>query len=148
MDANTPCLIVGIGNRHVAEDALGCLVHDWLLTHPLPPGVAVVEGGLRGLDLLPLLEGRRRVVFADALAGHAEVGQDVVRVLTGEEVAAQATGEFGHGAGIPYLLAMLKAIACPPLPVCHVVGSAGIPVPTLVAAVAHRCLEVATHDDP
>lgn len=131
-------LIIGIGNRHQEEDALGCRVYDWLLTQPLPKGVTVVEGGLQGLNLLSLLEGYQRVVFADALASGA------VTVLGGAEVAAMAEG-YGHGAGLPYLLALLPAVLEPPLPVCHVVGAAGPPTPALVAAVGRACLEVATH---
>ncbi|MBF0138148.1 MAG: hydrogenase maturation protease [Magnetococcus sp. DMHC-1] len=135
-------LIIGVGNRLLESDALGCLVYDWLARHPLPPGVAILDGGLRGIDLLPLLEFRQRVLFADAMT--ADVGEGV-QCLDGAMVAASAT-TFGHGAGLPFLLAMLPKVSPPPHPVCHVVGACGPPTPTLVEVVALTCLKMVCHE--
>lgn len=135
-------LIIGIGNRLLESDALGCLVHDWLARRPLPPGVALLDGGLGGINLLSVLESRRRVVFADALT--VDMG-DGVQCLDGARVAASAT-TFGHEAGLPFLLAMLPMVSAPPHPVCHVVGASGPPTEALVAAVALTCLEIVCHE--
>ena len=100
----------------------------------------LIDGGLKGLDLWPELDGRRRVVFADALEGGVAGGSGVT-VLSDSEVMTGAGG-FGHGAGLPYLLGMLPHVAALP-PETAVVGAPGPALPETVAAVAARCLEVA-----
>lgn len=101
--------IICIGNRLVAEDQAGLLVHDHLCQQSLPQGVDLVEGGLAGLDLLPLLERGGRVIFVDQVRGFAET--DSVVVLRGEEIFAEGTEiHFDHQAGLPYLLAVLPRV--------------------------------------
>ena len=41
---------------------------------PLPAGIELIEGGLAGLNLLPLLERGGRVVFVDAVSGFYRTG--------------------------------------------------------------------------
>lgn len=98
--------IICIGNRLVAEDQAGLQVYDRLCHRALPHGIDLVEGGLAGLDLLPLLERGGRVVFVDQVRGFAEV--DNIVILRGEEILAEGTADhFDHQAGLPYLLAVL-----------------------------------------
>lgn len=113
--------IVCIGNRHAACDDIGPRAFDWLSARPLPEGVELVDGGLGGLDLLPRFEGVAEVVVVDALAGFAPPGRLVV--LDGAEVAACHDGQgWGHGAGLPYLLALLPRVCDGPPPRVRVVG--------------------------
>ena len=100
--------IICIGNRLLAGDQAGMLVYDQLCREPLPDGVEVVEGGLAGLDLLPLLERGGRVVFVDQVRGFAEEGEIVV--LGREEIVAGGDQHFHHQAGLPYLLAVLPEV--------------------------------------
>jgi hydrogenase maturation protease len=139
--------VVCIGNRFAAEDAIGCEVYERLTAGPLAVAAAaedvdIVDGGLCGLDLLRVVEGRRRVVFVDAVAGVAAPG-DVV-VLAGAEVAAYAGG-YGHAAGLPYLLHMLPQVCAAPLPEVALVGAEGYLDDAEVEAMARRSLEVALH---
>ncbi|MBU1564551.1 MAG: hydrogenase maturation protease [Proteobacteria bacterium] len=102
--------IICIGNRFVEEDAAGPQVFDRLQTmQPLPAGIELVEGGLAGLNLLPLLEQGGRVVFVDAVKGFTHPGEIVL--LTHQEIL-QTPGQFSfdHGAGLPYLLAVLPKV--------------------------------------
>jgi hydrogenase maturation protease len=113
--------IVCIGNRHAAGDDLGPRTFDWLAARPLPVGIELVDGGLGGLDLLACFEGVGEVVVVDALEGFAPPGCAVV--LDGAEVAACHDGQgWGHGAGLPYLLALLPRVCDGPLPRIRVVG--------------------------
>ncbi|MBF0179345.1 MAG: hydrogenase maturation protease [Magnetococcales bacterium] len=136
-------LILCVGNRYLAEDDTGPRVYDRLCAPPgPPPEVAVLDGGLAGLALLPLLEGRPRVVFVDRVEGFAPPGEVVT--LRGEAVAALANG-YGHNAGIPYLLAMLPKVSPPPWPEALLVGMAGEPDPSAIERLARYSIEVARH---
>lgn len=135
--------IICLGNRYAAEDDLGCRVFDHLADAPRPAGIDVIDGGLCGLDLLSLMEDRPRVVFADAVSGMAQAGETVE--LEGEAVAAYARN-YGHGAGLPYLLGMLPRVCQPPFPQITLVGAEGPADEATVHTVAARCLEIASHE--
>ncbi len=137
--------VICLGNRFVPGDDTGCRVFDHLSGIPLPPGLEVIDGGLCGLDLLSLVEGKRRVVFADAVAGMAEPGAIVV--LNRAEVAAYAA-RYGHGAGLPYLLRLLPQVCRAPLPEIALVGAEGAADADTVRNLAERCLEIALHGTP
>ncbi|MFN2292165.1 MAG: hydrogenase maturation protease [Anaerolineae bacterium] len=64
-------LVVGLGNPLRADDGVGARVAQALSEQELPGDVEVVEGGTLGLDLVNLMEGRRRVILVDA----AEMGR-------------------------------------------------------------------------
>jgi hydrogenase maturation protease len=64
-------LVVGLGNTLRADDGVGARVAQALIEEALPGDVEVVEGGTLGLDLVNLMEGRRRVILVDA----AEMGR-------------------------------------------------------------------------
>ena len=141
--------VICLGNRYVPGDDVGCRVYDKLVdplaAFPVPPDVEIVDGGLCGLDLLSLVEGKRRVVFADALAGLAAPGEIVV--LSREQVADYA-GRYGHGAGLPYLLHLLPQVCKPPLPEIALVGAEGDVNAETVGILAQRCMEIAIHGTP
>ena len=107
--------IICIGNRFVAADAAGPLVFDVLRETALPEGVEAVEGGLAGLNLLPLLERGGRVVFVDAVRGFAGPGE-VVLLDARETAGAAGRPHYDHGAGLAYVLAVLPQVADGPLP--------------------------------
>ncbi len=139
--------VICIGNRYVNRDALGCRVLDCLNEPPFDRMAAeaqaeVIDGGLCGLDLLRMLEGRQRVVFVDALATTPEAGD--IAVINGATIAAQA-GSYGHSAGLPYLLAMASHVCTPPLPAVFLVGTCKIAGDDLLHKIACRSLEVCRH---
>lgn len=62
-------LVAGIGNIFLGDDGFGCEVVRRLATEKIPPGVRVVDYGIRGLDLAyALLEPYDAVIFVDAIA--------------------------------------------------------------------------------
>lgn len=134
--------IICLGNRFVAGDDIGCRVYDYLTSKPVSAEVDIIDGGLCGLDLLRLLEGRRRVVFADAVTGIAD--EHGIALLDQDEVAAYA-GNYGHSAGLPYLLHMLPHACPPPWPEITLLGAEGAANEATVAALAERCMEIAIH---
>ena len=133
--------IICLGNRYVAGDDIGCRVFDHLNSIPRCQGLDVIDGGLCGIDLLSLMEGRARVVFADALAGVAET--DRVVVLDRNQIAAQAS-QYGHSAGLPFLLSMMPFVISPPWPEVTLVGASGMAGERTLLAVAKHCMEIAS----
>lgn len=134
--------IVCVGNSLLPEDDLGGRVFRRLGEMALPADMDIIDGGLCGIDLIRVVEGRRRVVFADTIRGLPT--PDAVATLTGDEVAARASS-FGHDAGLPYLLRLMPAVCVPPPPETAVVGADCDASEETVRRVAERCLEIAIH---
>lgn len=137
----SPVAIICVGNRYLAGDDVGPRVFDHLSSIEVPGDVDIIDGGLCGLDLLRLIEGRRRVVFADAVDGLAPAGGIVQ--LGGEQLASYA-GPYGHAAGLPYLIRMLQQVCRAPLPHIALLGTAGQADESTISVLAQRCLELAT----
>ncbi len=115
--------IICIGNRYVAQDAAGPRVYDFLMRQTLPDDIAVIDGGLMGLDLLRFLEKAARVVFVDRCVGTD--GADPVVVLEANDIIAEMSDRFDHAAGLPYLLRVLPLVCKGALPYVTCVGIAG-----------------------
>lgn len=131
--------IICIGNRLVPEDAAGGAVYDLLTRRLLPPGVAVVEGGLAGLNLLRYFDDAETVVLVDAVSGFT--GENRVVVLTPDEIIPLAAQCFDHGAGLPYLLGMLPAVMEGPIPKTVIIGLEGPADPALIEKAAQLALQ-------
>lgn len=90
VDAGRPrCLVLGIGNRLLQDDAAGPLVMDRLAVLALP-GVQLLDGGTMGLSLLPEIEACEVLIVVDAARMQAEPG--TVRVFENEAMDTQAMG--------------------------------------------------------
>jgi len=101
--------IICLGNRLVQEDAAGLAVYDMLQSMDIPDDIKIIEGGLAGLNLLPLLEIGGRVVFVDSVSGF--VGKGNIVVLNQETLLRETSDPvYGHEAGLPYLLAILPHV--------------------------------------
>lgn len=138
--------IICIGNRFVAGDAAGPAVYDRLQQmQPLPADIEIIDGGLRGLNLLPLLEKGGRIVFVDAVSGYGLPGQIVL--LDQQEIVNTMTEcSFDHNAGLAYLLAVLPKVCDGEMPEEIVlVGLEDEYTPQAVERAASLCLDVAVH---
>lgn len=101
-------LILGIGNSLMNDDALGVTAIDQLreLYH-FPEGVTVVDGGTLGLDLLPMLEGVKKLLIIDAIDMGAIPG--ALFRLEGEEVPRAFASKLSvHQMGVQDLLAVAE----------------------------------------
>jgi len=108
--------IICIGNRYVDADAAGMLVFEKLQARTSSfAEVEIVEGGLAGLNLLPLLEEGGKVVFVDAVQGFAPPGEIVV-LHWHDMLAIPTTDHFDHQAGLVYLLKALPHVCEGTLP--------------------------------
>jgi hydrogenase maturation protease len=134
--------IICIGNRYVERDAAGAKVHDRLRDRGVPEGIDLIDGGLKGLDLLRFVEGAGRVVFVDAVEGY--LPRKGVVVLDAKEIIDVSGRRFDHAAGLGYLLSALPAACGGALPEIAVVGVQGETDGTLIEEAAVRSLELVT----
>jgi hydrogenase maturation protease len=82
-------LVIGLGNPIMGDDGLGIAALERLReSWALPQSVRLVDGGTWGMNLLPLVEDARELLFLDAIdrgrpAGELNVleREDVPRVL-------------------------------------------------------------------
>lgn len=68
-------LVAGIGNVFMADDGFGVAVAGVLARHRFPPGVCVVDFGIRGMDLAyALVDGYDAAVLVDVALRHQPPG--------------------------------------------------------------------------
>ena len=101
-------LVLGIGNLIMTDDGAGVRVAQRLMEgYRFPGGVTVLDGGTLGLDLLPYLDGVKRLLLVDAVETGGPPGT-VVR-LAGEEIpVAFRTKLSPHQMGLQDLLAVAE----------------------------------------
>ena len=106
-------LVLGIGNLVMSDDGIGVRVIRQLSERfRFPDGVALLDGGTLGLDLLPRLEGVERLLVVDAV----DIGKapGTLTRLSGDDVpVVLETKVSPHQMGLKDLLAvaMLQGFA-------------------------------------
>jgi hydrogenase maturation protease len=96
--------VLGIGNLLLKDDGIGVHAVEALWErHSFPEDVRLVDGGTKGLDLLPIIEDSDSLLIIDAVDFKSEPG--TIRVIEGEDVKAFLDLKFSvHQIGIPDLL--------------------------------------------
>lgn len=111
--------LIGLGNILMRDEGVG--VHAVKAVeerYQVPPELDIVDGGTAGLDLLPFLEGRDRVLFVDAVDFGEEPG--FIGVLKNEAIP-QAFGKSKgslHHLGLAEVLATARLLDALPQEVC------------------------------
>lgn len=101
-------LVLGIGNSLMNDDAVGVTAIEQLREcYHLPEGVTVVDGGTLGLDLLPMLEGVKKLLIIDAIDMGAIPGA-LFRLEGAEVPRAFASKLSVHQMGVQDLLAVAE----------------------------------------
>ncbi|MDD5368771.1 MAG: hydrogenase maturation protease [Anaerolineaceae bacterium] len=99
MDPDRRCVVLGLGNLLLRDEGFGiALLHS--LEARLGPlaGVEFIDGGVMGLDLLPLVEACRYLLVLDAVnAGQApatlvELGRDELPLFSGIRLSQHQVG--------------------------------------------------------
>ncbi len=108
--APAPTLIVGFGNPLRGDDGIGVEVVERLKVRGLPAGVEVSDGGTHGLDLVNLMQGRRRVILVDAAALGKRPGEWARAALDRVRLRAPAALHSAHAAGVGEALALAQAL--------------------------------------
>ncbi len=110
--------LIGIGSILMGDEGVGVVAVRVLEDrYELPPELEVVDGGTSGLDLLPYIENRDRVLFVDAVNFKKEPGY--IGTLENEAIPALfgPTGSLHH-LGLMDVLAAAQLLDISPREVC------------------------------
>ncbi len=112
--------IFGIGNILLSDDGVGVHALNQLADqYEFPESVRLIDGGTKGLDLLPLLEGMEKVMFIDAANFKKEPG--TIDIVEGENIPAFLSSKLSvHQIGLPDLLFAAKLMEITPSEMCLV----------------------------
>lgn len=119
MEPTKPYLVLGIGNLLLKDEGVGVHVVQAIEAQvaagdlALPDGVEVCDGGTLGLDLVDLVENRRKVVVVDALDADAAPAT-VLRFTAEDLVRRQAADLSLHQVGLFEALALARYLSRAP----------------------------------
>jgi len=110
--------VIGLGNILMRDEGVGVLAVQALQErYELPPGLEVLDGGTSGLDLLPYIENRDRVLFVDAVNFRKEPGY--IGILENQEIPVFfAPKDSLHHLGLMDILAAAQLLGTAPKEVC------------------------------
>lgn len=101
-------LVLGIGNLVMSDDGVGVRVVQNLAERcRFPGGVNLLDGGTLGLDLLPRLEGVRRLLVVDAVETGCPPGT-LVRLSGSDIPVVLETKLSPHQMGLKDLLSVAR----------------------------------------
>ena len=89
-------LVLGIGNTMLKDEGIGVRVAEKMMEMSLPPEVEVMDGGIKGLDLLYYIEGRKKVIVVDAVKAGAPPGT-LFRFTDNDIAAKKGVMRSAHG---------------------------------------------------
>ena len=146
----TRTLVLGLGNILLQDDGIGIRVVNRLMErYALPDDVQALDGGVRGLALMPHLEGVERLLIIDAVKCGKPPGT-LVR-LAGDEISTALGPKLSpHQEGLADLLWVAKVVGpCPEEIVLWGVEPATLdtgldmspPVAAQLDALVHRALD-------
>lgn len=109
--------LLGLGSILMQDDGVGVHAIRHIQEHYETPGVEIIDGGTSGLDLLPYLENRDRVLIVDAADFREAPGY--IGVLRGDEIPA-LFGVKGslHHLGLMDVLATAQLLDIAPQEIC------------------------------
>lgn len=106
-------LVAGIGNVFLGDDGFGVAVADRLARQALPPGVDVVDYGIRGMDLAYALADYEVVILVDAVPRRTDP-PGTLYVVEVDPAATEGVVPEAHGMDPASVLALAAELA--PLP--------------------------------
>jgi len=113
--------VIGIGNTLMTDDGAGVFaVEELVKRYDFPDNVEIIDGGTKGLELLPFVEGKKRLLFIDAVNFNSEPG--TVGELSQEEIPDYfATKLSVHQIALPDLIGAGRLLGTLPAEF-HLVG--------------------------
>jgi hydrogenase maturation protease len=109
--------LLGLGSILMQDDGVGVHAVKYIQEHYDTPGLEIVDGGTSGLDLIPYIENRDRVLVVDATDFGKEPGY--IDVLRDDEIPA-LFGEKAslHHIGLMDVLATVQLLNIAPKEIC------------------------------
>ncbi|MBI5055834.1 MAG: HyaD/HybD family hydrogenase maturation endopeptidase [Nitrospirae bacterium] len=111
--------IFGIGNILLSDDGVGVhAVNKLKNDYVFPESVELIDGGTKGLDLLPLFEGRDKVLIIDAANFKKEPG--TIDTVEGDKIPAFLISNklSVHQIGLPDTLFAARLMGITPPEMC------------------------------
>ncbi len=114
----SPVCIIGLGNILLRDEGVGVHVINTIKQrYTFTPDVEVIDGGTMGLDLLPFLEGRERVLIVDAVDFGREPGY--IGIIENDDIPAMLGPKLSvHHIGLSDLLFAAKLMGTSPSEIC------------------------------
>jgi hydrogenase maturation protease len=112
--------VFGIGNILLSDDGVGVHAINKLRDdYIFPDSVELIDGGTKGLDLLPLFENRDRILIADAANFRKAPG--TIDYVEGDNIPAFLNTKLSvHQIGLPDTLFAAKLMEITPREMCLV----------------------------
>jgi hydrogenase maturation protease len=110
--------ILGLGNILLMDEGVGVhVVNTFEQRYSVPDYVEIVDGGSAGLDLIPFIEGREKVLMVDAVNFDEEPGY--IGILVNEEIPVRfSTKTSMHHLGLLDVLSIVKLSDRSPKDIC------------------------------
>ncbi len=110
--------VFGIGNILLSDDGVGVhAVNKLSSEYQFPGNVEIIDGGTKGLDLLPLFENRDRVLIIDA--ANFKKGPGTIDMVEGDSIPSFLSSKLSvHQIGLPDMLFAAKLMDIMPAGIC------------------------------
>jgi len=106
-------VVLALGNLIRSDDAVGLFALQRLQNDSrVPADVSLVEGGTKGLDLVPYVSEASRLLVLDAVDVGAPAG--TILRLAGEDIQSLPGGGSVHELALADILAALRILGCEP----------------------------------
>ncbi|MEW6108762.1 MAG: HyaD/HybD family hydrogenase maturation endopeptidase [Nitrospirota bacterium] len=110
--------LLGIGNILLRDEGIGVRAVEAIRErYELPETVEVIDGGTMGLDLLPFIEDKKRVIIIDAV--NAGKAPGTIIQIEGEDIPKFLALKMSvHQIGLPDMLSAAKMMGIMPKELC------------------------------
>lgn len=108
-----PIMVVGVGNSIQMDDGVGIHVLNELKNYDLPEEVELFDGGTLGIDLMPYIEGREKLIFIDSVKAGQKPGT-ILRFQPDDLTYDDAPKTSVHQIGLIESLQMISLIGKAP----------------------------------
>ncbi len=110
--------VIGLGNILMRDEGIGVhTINRFLERYSVPETVEVVDGGTCGLDLMPVIEGRKKVLIVDAVNFDREPG--FIGQLVNDEIPARFSEKASlHHLGLMDVLSIVRLADTLPEEIC------------------------------
>ncbi len=112
--------VFGIGNILLCDDGVGVhAVNKLKHEYKFPESVELIDGGTKGLDLLPLIEGQDKLLIIDAANFKKEPG--TIDTVEGDKIPAFLSSKLSvHQIGLPDMLFAARLMGITPSEMCPI----------------------------
>ena len=110
--------VLGLGNILMTDEGVGVkTVNEFERRYEVPDYVEIIDGGAAGLDLIPFIEGREKVLMVDAVNFDREPGY--VDQMENDEIPVRITEKASmHHLGLLDVLCIVRMSGNMPKDLC------------------------------